>query len=91
MLDDQSRPWSSAAAHVKGKGDELMCLDERLDIAEWKDFLSEGISEEDAGKIQSSERTGRPLGDESFIKKLEKMTGRLLRKKKPGPKPKLAK
>jgi hypothetical protein len=31
-------------------------------------------------------RTGRPLGDLKFIEKLEKITGRLLRKKKPGPK-----
>ena len=34
------------------------------------------------------ERTGRPIGDNDFIEKLEKITGRHLKPRKPGPKPK---
>lgn len=34
------------------------------------------------------ERTGRPLGDETFIARLERLCGRVLAPKKPGPKPK---
>ncbi len=33
------------------------------------------------------ERTGRPLGSESFIEKASKILGRDLKLKKPGPKP----
>jgi putative transposase len=33
-------------------------------------------------------RTGRPLGDEKFLLEAEKITGRELIPKKPGPKPK---
>ena len=58
------------------------------DIGDWKTFLTQGVSEEDSENIRSSERTGRPLGDSHFLMRVEKRTGRILRKKKPGPKPK---
>ena len=32
-------------------------------------------------------RTGRPWGDEGFIERLEADTGRALKRRKPGPKP----
>jgi hypothetical protein len=32
------------------------------------------------------ERTGRPLGEEGFVAKLEKGLGRILHRRKPGPK-----
>jgi len=36
--------------------------------------------------ITCHERTGRPLGTDSFIARLETIVGRTLRKQKPGPK-----
>ena len=36
-----------------------------------------------------NERTGRPLGDRSFIEEVEKTTGRRMKIRKPGPKPKI--
>lgn len=41
--------------------------------------------EEDANIIRLHGRTGRPLGEEGFIKKLEGISGRILGKRKPGP------
>jgi putative transposase len=38
--------------------------------------------------LRQHAHTGRPLGDDKFIDSLEKMTGRILRKQKPGPKKK---
>jgi len=38
--------------------------------------------------VRRSTKTGRPAGDEDFLKKVEKLTGRLLLKGKPGPKKK---
>ncbi len=34
--------------------------------------------------LRKHERTGRPLGREGFVKKLEGTLGRILRKRKPG-------
>ncbi len=45
-------------------------------------------SEEKIKMLQQHERTGRPLGNESFLTRLEKSLGRLLKPKKPGRKPK---
>lgn len=43
-------------------------------------------SEEEIGLLRRHERTGRPLIGDSFIDRLEKKSGRILRRQKPGPK-----
>ncbi|MBV6467848.1 MAG: hypothetical protein PGMFKBFP_03220 [Anaerolineales bacterium] len=53
---------------------------------EWSDFLSRGLSDEEVEKFRFHERTGRPLGTNSFIARLENVLGRMLNKQKPGPK-----
>ena len=40
------------------------------------------------GELRRHVRTGRPLGDETFVGRLEEMLGRALKARKPGPKPK---
>lgn len=52
----------------------------------WSAFLGEGIAEADLHVLRRHERTGRPFGDEAFVADLERALGRLLRKRKPGPK-----
>ena len=37
-------------------------------------------------EFEQHERTGRPLGDEGFIEKAERLLHRALKKKKPSPK-----
>jgi hypothetical protein len=44
--------------------------------------------EEEINLLRAHDRTGRPLGDEAFLLGLEKRLGRILRRQKPGPKPK---
>lgn len=39
-------------------------------------------------KLRLHEQTGRPLGDEIFMERLEEMVGRILRRQKPGRKKK---
>jgi putative transposase len=79
--------WSSARAHVKKEGDSLLTPHFMLEeIEDWGLYLREEDKEEDRNLFRFHMRTGRPLGDLKFIEKLEKITGRLLRKKKPGPK-----
>ena len=51
-------------------------------------FLSREIGSSEEKLIKLHERTGRPLGEDSFAEKPEKMLNIKLRKNKPGPKPK---
>lgn len=81
--------WSSARAHLTGKDDGLVSIDTTLRrIDDWKRFLGEGLDATSRDAIRASERTGRPLGEAGFIRKLEKKLRRPLAKSKPGPKPK---
>ncbi len=78
--------WSSGTALLYGKADPLANVTPLLDISrDWQSILSQPakINHE---LIRSHERTGRPLGDDSFITVLEKRLGRIIKKKKPGPK-----
>ena len=43
-------------------------------------------TEDEAKKLRQHERTGRPLGNEQFVMRLEQLTGRMLRKRKLDPK-----
>ncbi len=80
--------WSSAQAHLVGKNDNLTDVLPLLDIiSNWKDFLRLSTTEE--LKVQKlHERTGRPLGSDRFLEKMEVTLGRVLRPQKPGPKKK---
>lgn len=80
-------PWSSARVHVFKKEDPL--LDKSFlmrEIRDWKAFLSEEDEPGNSNLFKTHAGTGRPLGDDAFIEVLEKMTGRELKKQKPGPK-----
>jgi putative transposase len=80
-------PWSSAAAHVRGKDNALVRVAPLLEMARnWRAFLARVIREEDVKLLLTHEHTGRPLGDEAFLATLEKDLGRILKRQKPGPK-----
>ena len=81
--------WSSAAAHLHKEDDILVKAAPLLDtVSDWRDILSSDLSEEEYELLRSHERTGRPLGNEAFLDRIEKLTSRILRRQKPGPKPK---
>ncbi|MCB2156347.1 hypothetical protein KQI84_15850 [bacterium] len=50
---------------------------------DWAGWLA-GIPSEDAEELRRHTRTGRPLGDEGFVRRLERLLGRSLAPKKPG-------
>ena len=82
-------PWSSACAHIAGKDDSLVTVEPMLDrIDNWEVYLG-GEQETPLTNevIQQHTRTGRPLGNQEFIAKLELLTGKELARKKPGRKP----
>ena len=79
--------WSSAKAHVAGRDDALVKVKPLLErVEDWKEFLRLPEEEATLEELRRHERTGRPLGDERFIARLERLAGRRLRRQKPGPK-----
>ncbi|MBI5557035.1 MAG: transposase [Deltaproteobacteria bacterium] len=78
--------WSSAKAHLQGEDDILVKAGPLLSIIpDWKGLLSSDVSEKEYETIRHHERSGRPLGNDDFLMRLEKLTARILRKQKPGP------
>jgi len=88
LVDAPTRyQWSSAAAHARGKDDSLVRVAPLLEqVPNWRGFLARVIREEDIKALRAAERTGRPLGDETFLATLEQKLGRILCRQKPGPK-----
>jgi len=81
--------WSSATAHLQGEDDILVKAGPLLAIAgNWQELLASDLAEQEYERLRRHERSGRPLGNDTFLAKLEKMTTRVLRKQRPGPKKK---
>ena len=86
VLHPEDYRWSSARAHLAGKDDRLVKVAPLVNrIADWRSFLILS-SPDEVKKIHSHENTGRPLGENGFVEKLEALLDRVLRPQKPGPK-----
>ncbi len=80
-------PWSSSRAHLAGHDDALVSVTPMLQrISNWRRYLQSPDAEVTLDKLRKHSRTGRPLGDDHFIEKLEQLTQRSLKRRKPGPK-----
>lgn len=82
-------PWSSAAAHIKGENDRLVNVSPLLQMIgkDWSEFLSSAPANEEIELLKKHESTGRPLGAESFLDRLETKLGRNVKPRSPGRKP----
>ena len=77
--------WSSAAAHLAGKDDELVSVAPLLKrFPNWTDFLSADLSDEELARLRRHEHTGRPLARPATVTRLEKKLGRPLKARRPG-------
>lgn len=86
--DARSWSWSSVRAHLQGSDDRLVTVKPMLDrIGNWTDYLQCNDDECTVETIRGLSRTGRPGGSDDFIRHLEALTGRTLRKKRAGRKP----
>jgi putative transposase len=87
-----SRTWNPASCNPAEKQTpaDFVKTKPLLEIANksWKMFLSSESQERDIELLRKHERTGRPLGGDSFIEKLELLLDRNLKPQKPGPKKK---
>lgn len=80
--------WSSAPAHLHDAPDSLVIVPAmRERISNWRSFLSDDLRPEMLESLRVHTRTGRPAGSRKFIEELEALTGRRLRRSKPGPAP----
>ena len=57
-------------------------------IGDWNAFLRSALPEEELRQFVATGALGRPLGDETFLGRLEKLVGRIVKPQKRGPKPK---
>ncbi len=88
----QDYPWSSAAAHLAAQDDRLAKTGPLLALVDdWAEFLEDGLEASAAEALRRHERSGRPLGGESFLAALERRLGRTLAPQRRGPKPKRSK
>ena len=82
-------PWSSARAHVHKMRDHLLSDNFVIEkISDWQSYLADDEGGTGNAVYARHADTGRPLGEDSFISELERLTGRVLHKKKRGPKKK---
>ena len=80
-------PWSSVHAHY-GKVDALTATAPvRERYPDFAELIAAGEDEEMSYRLRRSETIGRPIGDERFLKKLERESERTFTPGRRGPKP----
>lgn len=79
-------PWSSAQTHVNGSGDIILEGDNLLRdmVNQWEEFLQEEDDPKKIGYLRRNTKVGRPVGSESFVKRIEGLLLRVIRPKKTG-------
>ncbi len=82
--------WSSAHAHIKGIHDPILSRFYLMDeITDWEAYLNAAEDSQKLEELRTHQKTGRPLGENEFIEKMEYVTGVVLKKKKRGRKNKV--
>jgi putative transposase len=77
--------WSSAGAHLSGRDDGLVRVGPMLTmVGDWRALLDSALREHELRELRGHCRTGCPLGDDTFLDRLERNAGRTVRPKKPG-------
>lgn len=80
--------WSSVRAHLDDRDDGLTTRGPVIGrYAPFAEFLAGAVDPEAERRLRASESIGRPLGDEDFLARIERLTARLLKPRKRGPKP----
>jgi len=80
--------WSSTRAHLRGKDDGVTALRPiRHRFPDFADLLGSEPEADMFERLRAAESVGRPLGDDRFLARLERLTKRSLKPGKRGPKP----
>jgi len=74
-------------AHLSGSDDQRVTVQPMLErMSDWGAYLSTEEASLKLSAIRQYTQTGRPLGEEGFTDALETLTGKAIKKRKPGPK-----
>jgi putative transposase len=80
--------WSSTRAHLSGKDDGLTARAPiKARFPHFADLLAGAAEADMFDRLRAAESIGRPLGDDRFLARIERLTQRRLRPGKRGPKP----
>jgi putative transposase len=80
--------WSRTRAHLRGKDDGLTALAPIKDrFPHFTDLLASEPEADLFDKLRAAESIGRPLGNDRFLARIERLTGRDVKPGKRGPKP----
>src|SRR5258707_14991734 len=80
--------WSSTRAHLRGKDDGVTALAPIRDrFPGFADLLASEPEVDLLDRLRAAETVGRPLGDDRFLGRLERLTRRFLKPGTRGPKP----
>ena len=78
-------PWSSARANLQVSCDSLIDRSRTAElVSDWRTFMGEQDEDEVIKRIREWTGTGRPGGNEHFLRRVESRTGRRVRKRRPG-------
>ena len=81
----QDWEWSSARAHLSGRDDGLVRVAPLIErVGRFVDLIGLETDQIPFAALREAESTGRPLGSDDFVAELERLTGRRLRRRKPG-------
>jgi putative transposase len=82
--------WSSAAAHAAGTDDRLVRVAPLLELdPRWVAHVADDLPAGTSKILRRHEATGRALGSEAFLARMEATLGRVLRPRRRGPKKRL--
>ncbi len=82
-------PWSSTKGNLGLTDDPLIDRSRTVDIiANWSTYLAEEEDVSTVQRLRRQTRTGRPNGDDEFLRTIESRTERRVRKKRAGRKKK---
>lgn len=85
VLNLEDYYWNSAYFRLTwNTAYKLDSIDNYFEITDWKTYLQEPLDEEKIAQLRTHTKTGRPLGNEKFIQKLEKKLGIKITIEKPG-------
>ena len=80
--------WSSTRAHLRGKDDGLTALAPiKHRFPHFADLLASEPEADLLDRLRAAESIGRPLGNDRFLARIERLTGRDVKPGKRGPKP----
>jgi putative transposase len=81
----QQWPWSSARGNVGLAIDSLVDRSRTRDVVtNWRDYLLAEERGEDLDSLRQQTLTGRPEGSQEFVERLEQLSGRQIRRQRPG-------